>query len=107
MRSSVPASSGLRRIAMLHLHAEVQLLHEVLLGREVVVRVAERDPGLVGDASQRGLVVPALAEGCERGVADEGPGARALAVGLPAFSNMFKIYASPCPFVERLRTLAE
>src|SRR5207245_6481218 len=44
------------------LDAPVELLDQVLLGREVVVRVADREARLLGDAPHRGPVVPLLPE---------------------------------------------
>jgi hypothetical protein len=59
---------------VLRLDLRVEALHQVLLGREVVVRVAGGQPGILRDRAHRGPVVPVLAEHAQRGVHDELPG---------------------------------
>src|SRR5947207_683618 len=61
-RNRASPTSRSQRGPVLVLDPRVELLDQVLLGREVVVRVPDGQARLLGDAAHRGPVVPLLPE---------------------------------------------
>ena len=62
------------RLPVLHLQLPVELLHELVLAGEVVVRVRGGEPGLGGDAAHGGGRVTLLPEEAQCGVEHHLPG---------------------------------
>ncbi len=65
---------GLGCLFVLHVHLVVECLDQVFLGGEVVVSVADRDPGLGRHGPHRGVVVAPFPEQAQGGFQDRGPG---------------------------------
>src|SRR5438105_4684049 len=75
----------------------VELEHEMLLGREIVVGAAERNAGAVRDGAHRGRLVTALLEQVEGGAQDDRP-RRFTAFGLRGFDRQSNL-GSRCGLV--------